>query len=138
MKVLRKIWKNHRNSKRLEDLGSQKESRRSVTGWPHPPQARGRPGRAWAWWAHLVHRLASPLRLFNPSDAKTLSTRSEIHEKFCSAATIEDKIRGTEVSVLALCRDGELPPGTISIDSTAIFIAVADSYDEEGVVLPWG
>ena len=31
-------------------------------------------------------------------------------------------------------------PGAISINSTAIFIAVADSHDEEGVVLPrgWG
>jgi hypothetical protein len=28
--------------------------------------------------------------------------------------------------------------GAISIDSTAIFIAVADSNDEEGVVLPRG
>jgi hypothetical protein len=43
-----------------------------------------------------------------------------------------------EVSVLAPCRDGELPPGAISIDSTAIFIDVADSHDEDGVVLPRG
>jgi hypothetical protein len=33
-----------------------------------------------------------------------------------------------------------IAPGAISIDSTAIFIAVADSHDEEGVVPPrdWG
>jgi hypothetical protein len=44
----------------------------------------------------------------------------------------------------SLC-SGTLPgwgiaPGAISIDSTAIFIAVADSHDEEWVVLPrgWG
>jgi hypothetical protein len=44
----------------------------------------------------------------------------------------------------SLC-SGTLPgwgiaPGAISIDSTTIFIAVADSHDEEGVVLPrgWG
>jgi hypothetical protein len=41
-----------------------------------------------------------------------------------------------------LC-SGTLPgwgidPGAISIDSTAIFIAVADSHDEERVVLPRG
>jgi hypothetical protein len=41
-----------------------------------------------------------------------------------------------KVSILAPCRDGDLPPGAISIDSTAISIAVAISYDEEGVVLP--
>jgi hypothetical protein len=31
-----------------------------------------------------------------------------------------------------------IAPGAISIDSTAIFIAVANSHDEEGVVLPQG
>ena len=31
-----------------------------------------------------------------------------------------------------------IAPGVISIDTTAIFIAVADSHDEEGVVLPRG
>jgi hypothetical protein len=42
----------------------------------------------------------------------------------------------------SLC-SGTLPgrgiaPGAISIDSTTISIAVADSHDEEGVVLPRG
>jgi hypothetical protein len=42
----------------------------------------------------------------------------------------------------SLC-SGTLPgrgiaPGAISINSTAIFITVADSHDEEGVVLPRG
>jgi hypothetical protein len=59
-------------------------------------------------------------------------------KKFRSAVTITYEIRGTEVSVPAPCQDGELPPGAISIDSTAIFIAYAVSYDEEGVVLPQG
>jgi hypothetical protein len=31
-----------------------------------------------------------------------------------------------------------IAPGAISIDSTAIFIVVAVSHDEEGVVLPQG
>jgi hypothetical protein len=31
-----------------------------------------------------------------------------------------------------------IAPGAISIDFTAIFIIVADSHDEEGVVLPQG
>jgi hypothetical protein len=65
-----------------------------------------------------------------------------------AVAAIEDKFRGTEVSVSAPCRDGEVPPepspsvsivvSTISIDLTAISIAVAASDDEEGVVLPRG
>jgi hypothetical protein len=58
------------------------------------------------------------------------------------------RISGTEVSVLAPCRDEEVPPkpspsvsitvSTVSIDLTAISIAVAASDDEEGVVLPQG
>jgi hypothetical protein len=69
-------------------------------------------------------------------------------EQFRSATVVEDKFRGTEVSVLAPCRDGEVPPepspsvsiaiSTVSIDLTAISINLAVSYDEEGVVLPRG
>jgi hypothetical protein len=69
-------------------------------------------------------------------------------EQFHSAATIEDKFWGTEVSVLAPCRDGEVPPepspsvsitvSAVSINLTAISIAVAASDDEDGVVLPRG
>jgi hypothetical protein len=69
-------------------------------------------------------------------------------EQFHSAAAVEDKFRGTKVCIPAPCRDGEVPPelspsvsitvSIISIDLTAISIAVAASYDEEGVVLPRG
>jgi hypothetical protein len=69
-------------------------------------------------------------------------------EQFRSAAAVEDKFWGTEVFVLAPCRDGEVPPepfpsvsiavSTVSIDLTAISINLAVSYDEEGVVLPRG
>jgi hypothetical protein len=77
-----------------------------------------------------------PFRLYIAFDAKTLNQSASIHEKFRSAAAIEDQFRGTEVSVPATFRDGGIAPGAISIDSTAIFISVADSHDEEGVVLP--
>jgi hypothetical protein len=66
-------------------------------------------------------------------------------EQFRSAAAVEDKFWGTEVSVPAPCRDGKVPPepspsvsitiSAVSIDLTAIFVVVAVSYDEEGVVL---
>jgi hypothetical protein len=69
-------------------------------------------------------------------------------KKSCSSAAATDEFRGTEVSVSAPCRDGEVPPEpspsvsiavtAVSIDLTAISIAVAASDDEEGVVLPWG
>jgi hypothetical protein len=69
-------------------------------------------------------------------------------KQFCSATAVEDKFWGTEVSVLAPCRDREVPPepspsvsiaiSAVSIDLTSISIAVAASDDEEGVVLPRG
>jgi hypothetical protein len=65
---------------------------------------------------------------------------------FRSSAATDDEFQGTEVSVSAPCRDGEVPPepspsvsiavSTISIDLTAVSIAVTASDDEEGVVLP--
>jgi hypothetical protein len=64
-------------------------------------------------------------------------------EQFRSSAAIEDKFWGTEVSVPAPCRDGEVPPEpspsvsiAVSIDLTTISTNLAVSYDEEGVVLP--
>jgi hypothetical protein len=69
-------------------------------------------------------------------------------EQFRSAAAVEDKFRGTEVSVPAPCWDGEVPPepsplvsiavSAVSIDLTVISINLAVSNDEEGIVLPRG
>jgi hypothetical protein len=69
-------------------------------------------------------------------------------EQFRSAATVEDKFRGTEISVPTPCWDREVPPepspsisitvSAVSIDLTAISTNLAVSYDEEGVVLPGG
>jgi hypothetical protein len=69
-------------------------------------------------------------------------------EQFRSSAVVEDKFWGTEVSLPAPCRDGEVPlepspsvsiaVSAVSIDLTAISINLAISYDEEGVVLPRG
>jgi hypothetical protein len=52
----------------------------------------------------------SPFRLYIVPDAKTLNKEASIHKKFRGTAAIEYKFRGTEISVLAPCRDGELPP----------------------------
>jgi hypothetical protein len=69
-------------------------------------------------------------------------------EQFRSSATVKDKFWGTEFSIPAPYRDGEVPPepspsvsiavSADSIDLTAISINLAVSYDEEGVVLPRG
>jgi hypothetical protein len=75
---------------------------------------------------------------------KTLKQSAFFPEQFRSAAAVEDKFRGTEVSVPAPCRDGEVLPepspsvSAVSIDLTAISTNLVVSYDEEGVVLPWG
>jgi hypothetical protein len=73
---------------------------------------------------------------------------ANFQKEFRSSAATADEFRGTEVSVSAPCRDGEVPPepspsvyiavSAVSIDLTAISIAVAASNDEEGVVLPRG
>jgi hypothetical protein len=89
-----------------------------------------------------------PLCLYKALGRKTLKESAKFLEQFRSAATIEEKFWGTEVSIPAPCRDGEVPLepspsisitiSTISIDLTAISINLAVSYDEERVVLPWG
>jgi hypothetical protein len=67
---------------------------------------------------------------------------------FRSSAATTDEFRGIEVSILAPCRDREVPLepspsisiaiSAVSIDHTAISIAVDASNDEEAVVLPRG
>ena len=79
-------------------------------GLATPPPGAPPLDRAWLGCGALGHLLTSPFRLYIASDAKTLNHQASVHEKFRSAATITDEIRGTEVSVSAPCRDGELPP----------------------------
>jgi hypothetical protein len=89
-----------------------------------------------------------PLRLYKASGRKTLGESAKFPEQFCSSAATVDKFWGTEVSVPAPCRDGEVPPepspsvsiavSAISIDLTVISINLVVSYDEEGVVHPRG
>jgi hypothetical protein len=72
---------------------------------------------------------------------------AQIKHRYATAA-VKENFWGTEVSVLAPCRDGEVPPkpspsvsiavSAVSIDLTVISIIVAASDDEEGVVLPRG
>jgi hypothetical protein len=89
-----------------------------------------------------------PLRLYKASGQKTLEESLKFPEQLHSSAAATDEFWGTEVSVSAPCRDGEVPPepspsvsiavSTVSIDLTAISINLAVSYDKEGVVLPRG
>jgi hypothetical protein len=97
---------------------------------------------------HPGHLLTTPLRLYEASGWKPLGESVNFQKEFRSSAAAADEFRGTEVSVLAPCWDGEVPPepspsvsiavSTVSIDFTTISINLAVSYDEEGVVLPRG
>jgi hypothetical protein len=79
---------------------------------------------------------------------KTLGDSTIFQKQFRSSAATIDEFRGTEVSIPAPYRDGEVPPepspsvsiavSSVSIDLTAISINLAVSYDEEGVVHPRG
>jgi hypothetical protein len=88
------------------------------------------------------------LCLYKASGWKTLRGSAIFQKEFRSSTTTTDEFRGTEVSISAPCRDGEVPPEpypsisitvfAVSIDLTAISINLVVSYDEEGVVLPRG
>jgi hypothetical protein len=87
-----------------------KESQRGARG-----QARHEGARPPSWPRPGVVRppggpLTPPLRLFKASVSKTLKESVFFPEQFRSAAAIEDKFWGTEVSVPTPCRDGEVPP----------------------------
>ena len=76
-----------------------------------PISRRGQEGGgATLWGGPLGTPPTSPLRLYIPPSPKTLTRSTIFHEEFRSRRHREDKFRGTEVSVPARRRDGELPP----------------------------
>jgi hypothetical protein len=86
--------------------------------------------------------------LYKASGRKTLRESAIFQKQFRRSAAAVDEFRGTEVSVPAPCRDGQVPPepspsvsitiSAVSINLTDISINLAVSYDEEGVVHPRG
>ena len=104
----------------------------------HTTSRRGQEGgRPTLWCGPLRTPPTPPLHLYNPSRRKNPTPIDETPERLQGRRRHrETPFRGTEVSVPARRRDGGIAPGVISIDTTAIFIAIAVSYDEEGVVLP--
>jgi hypothetical protein len=89
-----------------------------------------------------------PLRLYKSSGQKTLGGLANFQKESRSSTATADEFQGTEVSVPAPYRDGQVPPepspsvsivvSAVSIDLTAISINLVVSYDEEGVVHPRG
>ena len=90
------------------------EDRRGVDEGQQGAHTIGRRGaplcRAAIWCGGPAAPPTLPLRLYIAPDAKTLKEQVIFQKGFRSAAAIDDKFRGTEVSVPARCRDGELPP----------------------------
>jgi hypothetical protein len=94
----------------LTQRQSPKGRRRRVGRRPHHRVAQSH-----LWSRHHMvwaPRVPSDIALLpiNCLHTKTLNSPASIHENFRSAAAIEDQFWGTEVSVTAPCRDGELPP----------------------------
>jgi hypothetical protein len=98
----------------------------------------------WPW--STSDDASSPIKSIPMENPKTIGKISR--KSSAALPPLPTNFRGTEVSVPAPYRDGEVPPepsplvsiavSAISIDLTGISIAVAASYDEEGVVLPRG
>ena len=140
MKVLRKFWKNYRNSILPEDSGSQKDKSRGGLEPPHAPWARLGLSRAQGWCRLLVHHLATPFGIYIVPDLKLTEESTISPEKFQSSAAIQNPNSGDRSLCFGTLPGRGIAPGAISIDTTASIIVVAASHDEEGVVLPrgWG
>jgi hypothetical protein len=86
------------------------EDRKRAGGGPGASLTmRGRgpaPGRAPYVWGCPRGPLTMPLRLYKASGQKTLAESAKFPEEFRISATAADEFWGTEVSVLAPCRDG--------------------------------
>ena len=84
---------------------------------------------------------AASRRLFaykDPSDLKLTDCPASIHEKFRRSRHRRKQVSGDRSLCSGTVLGRGIAPGAISIDSTAVSIAIADSHDEEGVVLPRG
>src|SRR3954467_11606 len=111
--------------------GARRGTRGGLVGPRHPQVRPSLAGRARAWCGPPEHLPGPPFRLLIPPGLKTLNIFAISRKEVRSRRHRENQISGDR----SLC-SGTLPergsaPGRISIDSTAIFIAIADSYDEE-------
>ena len=96
---------------------------RGEPGGPHTTPRRGPGGGAPPYGLGTPWPLRLPLFAYlGLSDLKTPTETHDTEKTFQSRRHREIKIRGTELSVPAPRRDGELPPEAVS---TAIFTAIA-------------
>ena len=117
---------------------SPKERRKRATRWPNHLAARqwAQPRLPVVWAPRGSADIApSPiycLRRENPKGPSHISRRVPQRRRH------RRQVSGDRSLCSGTPPGWGIAPGVISIDSTAIFIAAADSHDEEGVVLPRG
>ena len=109
-------FQNHRRRAGVGPPVTEAATRRDLWG--------GRLGDWWPPWCSPLAPIYSPV-------AKTLIPDPFSPEAIPITAAIADNLRGTRIPVPAPCRDGEVPPGFISI-------TVASLLHEAGVVPPRG
>ena len=85
-----------------------------------------------------MHALALPFGLYIAPAPKTLEESTISPEEFRSSAATKNPNSGDRSLCFGTLPGRGIAPGAISIDATAIFIAVAASHDEEGVALHRG
>src|SRR3954463_7461097 len=90
--------------------GARRRLEGGLPGGQTPPRRGPTLARAWVASGPTRAPPTPPLRPYIPCFGKTPGTREKIHEKFRSRRHRRSKIQGTEVSVPAPCRDGEVPP----------------------------
>jgi hypothetical protein len=98
------IFPGRRTKTEREPEGSQRGAR----GQAHHRVARPL-ARTAIWWGGPGPLLTMPLRLCKASGRKTLNRLVFFEKKSCSSVAATDEFWGTEVSVPAPCRDGEVP-----------------------------
>jgi hypothetical protein len=124
-----------------------KESQRGARGTPHQGVVRP-PGRARGWWGPPGGPLMLPLRLFKVSWSPNPRSIDVFWEEVLQLHRHHRWISGDRSLYFGTLPGRESAPGAISInvvassavsiDFTAISTNVVVSYDDEGVVLPWG
>ena len=117
---------------------SPKGSRSRPTRGPRHTRARPRvgPRPPMAWWPpSATDATSSPI--YSPRRENPI-TVDHIPRRVLQRRRHRRQVLGDRNLYSGTLPGRGIAPGTISIDSTAIFIAVADSHDEEGVVLPRG
>jgi hypothetical protein len=95
------------------------------------------PGRATLWWGPWVPSdiAPPPIKSLQRENPKRISVYPD---KVLQRRRRHRQSSGDRSLCFGTLPGREIAPRVISIDSTVIFIVIAISYDEEGVVLPRG